>query len=242
MNQRLPGQQGVSSRTEPGSLVGPAGSAAQHRLAPLTALLVLVMALMPILASAQGGGGRPSAPVITEPGIRGPSIVLTDAGTDPAAVAADNGIATGFIYRSAVNGFSANLTDAAVATLQQDSNVASISIDRIVSTDAVPNQLRRVGADTSATSGAGTGASRPGVGIAIVDSGVGPNSDLSVVGGVDCTGSGGITTDTNGHGTHVAGIAAAKDNGDATTGIAPGASIFAVKVLIGSTGPLSNVI
>ena len=215
---------------------------AKRRLAPLTGILVLVLALMPILASAQNGGGRPSAPVITEPGVRGPSIVLTDAGTDPEVVAADNGVATGFVYRSAVNGFSADLSDAQVATLQEDSDVASISIDRLVSTDDVPNQLRRVGADTSATSGAGTGASHPEIGIAIVDSGVGPNNDLNVVGGVDCTGSGGVTTDTNGHGTHVAGIAAARDNGDATTGIAPGASIYSVKVLVGSTGPLSNVL
>ena len=206
------------------------------------ALLALGLALMPILASAQDGGGRPSAPVVIEPGVRGPSIVLTDAGTDPAVVAADNGIETGFVYRSAANGFSANLTDVNVASLLEDPDVESISIDRLISTDAVPNQLARVGANTSATSGAGTGASHPGVGIAIVDSGVGPNNDLNVVGGVDCTGSGGVTTDTNGHGTHVAGIAAARDNGDATTGIAPGAAIYSVKVLVGSSGPVSNII
>ncbi len=213
-----------------------------RRFAPLIALLALVLALMPILASAQDSGGRPSAPVVIDPGVRGPAIVLTDPGTDPAAVAADNGIETGFVYRSAANGFSANLTDVDVASLVQDTNVESISIDRLVSTEAVPNQLARVGANTSSTSGAGTGASHPGVGIAIVDSGVGPNNDLNVVGGVDCTGSGGVTTDTDGHGTHVAGIAAARDNGDATTGIAPGAAIYSVKVLVGSSGPVSNII
>ena len=242
MNHRQTRQLDDSSSTMSTHATVTAISAAPRRFAPLVALLALVLALMPILASAQDGGGRPSAPVVIEPGVRGPSIVLTDAGTDPAVVAADNGIETGFVYRSAANGFSANLTDADVATLREDTNVESISIDRLVTTDAVPNQLARVGADTSATSGAGTGASHPGVGIAIVDSGVGPNNDLNVVGGVDCTGSGGVTTDTNGHGTHVAGIAAARDNGDATTGIAPGAAIYSVKVLIGSSGPVSNII
>ncbi len=242
MNQRQTDQLQDPSSTVSEFSGGRTTSPVPRRFAPLIALLALVLALMPILASAQDSGGRPSAPVVIDPGVRGPAIVLTDPGTDPAAVAADNGIETGFVYRSAANGFSANLTDVDVASLVQDTNVESISIDRLVSTEAVPNQLARVGANTSSTSGAGTGASHPGVGIAIVDSGVGPNNDLNVVGGVDCTGSGGVTTDTDGHGTHVAGIAAGRDNGDATTGIAPGAAIYSVKVLVGSSGPVSNII
>ena len=37
--------------------------------------------------------------------------------------------------------------------------------------------------------------------------------------------------DDDGHGTHVAGIAAAKDNTDGVVGMAPGARLWAVKVL-----------
>ena len=37
--------------------------------------------------------------------------------------------------------------------------------------------------------------------------------------------------DDNGHGTHVAGIAAAKDNSIGVVGVAPGARLWAVKVL-----------
>jgi len=37
--------------------------------------------------------------------------------------------------------------------------------------------------------------------------------------------------DDNGHGTHVAGIAAAKDNSSGVVGVAPGARLWAVKVL-----------
>ena len=58
--------------------------------------------------------------------------------------------------------------------------------------------------------------------------------DLYVVAGVDCTKSGcpSVTpTDKNGHGTHVAGTAAAKDNNQGPVGVAPGARIRSVKVL-----------
>lgn len=55
-----------------------------------------------------------------------------------------------------------------------------------------------------------------------------------------------ITTnanDDNGHGTHVAGIAAAKDNSIGTVGVAPGAKLWAIKVLDNDgVGPLSTII
>ena len=203
-------------------------------------VLVAIMALGPILTTAQTGG-RPAAPIVTEPGVRGPAIVLTDPGTDPAVVAANNAIQTGFVYRNVANGFSANLTDANVAALQRDVSVQSISIDRIVTADAFPTQISRVGGDTSPRTGIGEGGNHPEVGIAIVDSGVGPNADLNIAGGADCTGSGNIS-DSSDHGTHVAGIAAARDNGDSTIGVAPGARIYSVKVLTGDTGSVSQVI
>jgi subtilisin len=49
--------------------------------------------------------------------------------------------------------------------------------------------------------------------------------------------------DDNGHGTHVAGIAAAKDNSMGSVGVAPGAKLWAIKVLDNNgTGPLSTII
>lgn len=49
--------------------------------------------------------------------------------------------------------------------------------------------------------------------------------------------------DDNGHGTHVAGIAAAKDDSNGVVGVAPGARIWAVKVLDrNGSGYLSDVI
>ena len=58
--------------------------------------------------------------------------------------------------------------------------------------------------------------------IAIVDTGVSDHPDLNVVGGVDCTGSRSGWDDQEGHGTHVAGTAAAKDNDFGVVGVAPG--------------------
>ena len=72
------------------------------------------------------------------------------------------------------------------------------------------------------------------VDIAILDTGVSlDHPDLNVY--KDVTLINGTTTgnDDNGHGSHVAGIAAAKDNDKGIVGIAPGARIWAIKVCDG---------
>ena len=68
------------------------------------------------------------------------------------------------------------------------------------------------------------------VDIAILDTGVSlDHPDLNVY--KDVTFINGTTTgnDDNGHGSHVAGIAAAKDNDQGIVGIAPGARIWAIR-------------
>jgi len=74
--------------------------------------------------------------------------------------------------------------------------------------------------------------------VAVIDTGIDfQHPDLNVVGGVNCTGSilrptcvaGG--DDDHYHGTHVAGIIGALDNDIGVVGVAPGARLWAVKVL-----------
>jgi hypothetical protein len=78
--------------------------------------------------------------------------------------------------------------------------------------------------------------------VAIIDTGISTShADLNVVGGRNCS-TGGVNAynDGNGHGTHVAGTVAAKG---AIVGVAPGAPLYAVRVLNNAgSGSWSNVI
>ncbi len=55
---------------------------------------------------------------------------------------------------------------------------------------------------------------------------------LNIARGINCADEGARNdlSDQNGHGTHVAGIAASKDDGNFYVGVAPGARIWAVKL------------
>jgi hypothetical protein len=75
-----------------------------------------------------------------------------------------------------------------------------------------------------------------GVRIAIIDTGIAPHPDLNVTGRATFVDGESADTDGHGHGTHVAGTAAARDNpasssGTSILGVAPGADLLAVKVL-----------
>ena len=65
--------------------------------------------------------------------------------------------------------------------------------------------------------------------VAVVDSGIAKRRELNIKGGKACMGS--RYGDSNGHGTHVSGSIAAKDNTRGVVGVAPGARLWAVRVL-----------
>jgi subtilisin family serine protease len=100
----------------------------------------------------------------------------------------------------------------------------------------VPTGVRRVFAPDNVNLDIdGEDDTRTDVDVAIIDSGVDhDHPDLNVAARTDCT-SGSCVADTgddaNGHGTHVAGIAAALDNGVGAVGVAPGARLHSVRVL-----------
>jgi subtilisin len=100
-------------------------------------------------------------------------------------------------------------------------------------TQVVPAGVARVGRPTSDSNGLG-------VGVAVIDTGV----DLvhpDLAGTVDAFNAFGTQScqDDEGHGTHVAGIIAARDNDVDVIGVAPEATIYCVKVL-DSTGSGSD--
>jgi subtilisin family serine protease len=71
--------------------------------------------------------------------------------------------------------------------------------------------------------------------IAVIDTGVSPHPDLNLYRSVDCASDEGCSSsspapDAYGHGTLVAGVAAAKDNHRGVVGVAPGARIWNVRV------------
>ncbi|MFB9325303.1 S8 family peptidase [Paenibacillus aurantiacus] len=131
----------------------------------------------------------------------------------------------------------AHTLTSAIRTPRKTRNVSGKMNAPVKQSAQVPWNVCRVQAPSvwRATKGAG-------VRIAILDTGIGPNADVSVSGGVN-TITGGSFRDDNGHGTHVAGIAAARGAKGQQYGVAPRAALYAVKVLDATgSGFISDII
>src|SRR5215207_8568292 len=149
-------------------------------------------------------------------------------------------------YGSALKGFAAEIPEDKVDEVRSDPRVKFVSPDREVKASAqtLPTGVNRVDADLSSAA-AGNGSGATDVDIAIIDTGIyTKHSDLNIAGGKDCSTDGKNTfSDDYGHGTHVAGSAAAKDNTAGVVGTAPGARLWAVKVLkANGSGSVSDII
>jgi subtilisin len=173
-------------------------------------------------------------------------IVVLKSGAQASVVASRHGIVAENTYDSAVQGFSGRLTLRQLLALALDRQIAYIEEDQLVriSAQSVEPGIRRIGANLNATAKIDGLDERVNVDIAIIDTGIQLNHpDLNVFRNVSYVSGARTGNDDNGHGTHCAGIAAALDNNIGVVGVAPGARLWAVKVLDRSGGgTISNVI
>ena len=175
-------------------------------------------------------------------------IVVLKTAVDPHAVArlhsASYGAAVNFVYGHALAGYAAVIPNDRLAALRADENVAYVEVDHEATAFAqtVPWGITKIGAHLSSTkAGDGSGAVTN-ANAYIIDTGIDTaHADLNVVGHVNFAS--GPNKDCNGHGTHVAGTVAAKDNTIDVVGVAPGAPLTGVRVLgCGGSGSYSGVI
>ncbi len=162
-------------------------------------------------------------------------VVLDDGVESPSQVASGIGqrqnLKVGFVYSHALKGFSALIPNERVAAVRADERVKYLEPDTTMHAVAqtLPWGINRVDADKSSTRAGNGSGSVSNVNAYIIDSGIYRHTDLNVIKHVNFTG--GKNTDCFGHGTHVAGTVAAKDNATAVVGVAPGAPLTGVKVL-----------
>jgi subtilisin family serine protease len=207
--------------------------------------LLLALALVPLAARPAGAQGERVLP--------GRYLVVLHEGQPVDAVAPDlvgrAGGRMGTVFRTALQGFAAELTPAAAWRIAQDPRVAYVEEDREVWTTAeLPTGVDRMEADKNPTAGIDGTDQAVDVDVAVLDTGIAAHPDLTIAGGTNCSGffggcSGSSYSDGNGHGTHVAGTVAARDDGAGVVGVAPGARLWAVKVLRNNgSGSLSGII
>ncbi len=172
-------------------------------------------------------------------------IVQVTPGADPVqigrGVAQRTGGKLGHVYTKALSGFSVQLPPGlAKKAIEGQPGVLKVEPDARIHAVAqtLPTGINRVDADLNNIAQIDTSDERVDVDIAILDTGIDrDHPDLNVVGGrrfysfLWFTFEDDQYDDDNGHGTHCAGIAAALDNDIGVVGMAPGARLWAVKIL-----------
>ncbi len=186
-------------------------------------------------------------------------------------LASRHGLSLGHVYHHALKGFSATVPGQRLKNLQDDPDVKSVTADEFVflvskevrgpkdpatgkggkggggtqPPQVLPTGVDRVNADLNSLASINGVDQRVNVDVAILDTGIDKgHADLNVAGGVNfAAGNPKSYSDGNGHGTHVAGTVAALDNASGVVGVAPGARLWAVRVLDNNgSGFLSDVI
>jgi len=164
-------------------------------------------------------------------------VVLKEGASDPGrtadGMARRYGLRAGFVYGHALEGFSATIPEGRLEKVRADERVDYVERDRTMSAVAqpLPWGADRIQADMSSTNAGNGSGAVSNVRAYVIDTGIDKtHPDLNVVNHVNFTGEE-KNADCNGHGTHVAGTLAAKDNARDVVGIAPGAPLVGVKVV-----------
>jgi subtilisin family serine protease/streptogramin lyase len=178
-------------------------------------------------------------------------VVLEDSVKGPAAVAEaqteQRDGELGFVYRHALKGYSAELSQGAVKALRRDPRVKRVDPVRRfeIASQTTPTGIERIFATANEALDIDEEDDvRVDVDVAVIDTGIDTeHPDLDVAGRTNCVPPGKLSepeasecvddtgTDDHDHGTHVAGTIGALDNEEGVVGVAPGARLWAVKVL-----------
>jgi subtilisin family serine protease len=145
------------------------------------------------------------------------------------------------VYTHALRGFAANASEQGIANMRANNpNIAYCEQDQVMMTPPITEAAQPGGVTIQAQS-TPWGIARVNGGVSavgkvawVIDTGIQPDHpDLTVDTARSRTFLGGRTTpwDQNGHGTHVAGTIAAKDDANGVIGVAAGATVVAVRVL-----------
>lgn len=220
--------------------------------------LVLPLAAMAIPAHADKAGDKIANSYICV--FKKNAVSKADASVQASKAVRDNGGQLKHVYREAVRGFATDMSKAGIDKVRAENpNIAYCEEDRIITVipiDANGTQLAALDADgqvrvnDGGKGGGGTttppaqetpwGITRVGGGINgtyatawVIDSGIHlTHPDLNVDTARSRSFITGLTAqDQNGHGTHVAGTIAARNNNIGVIGVAPGAPVVAVRVL-----------
>lgn len=223
-----------------------------YRTYVLLALFAITFCLFSPAALAKGHSGEV---------IPGSFIVTLREDAQAESIAQAHGLRPHGYFRKALNGFVFKGTATNRDRLKRDAKVLDIEPDRIVEVEEVrdfaiipgvtavqpaqklPTGINRIDADLSINARIDGVDERTNIDVAVIDTGIDlTHPDLNVVKSVSFTGTA-TGNDDHGHGTHVAGTIAGIDNTTGVVGVAPGARLWAVKVLgSNGSGSLSSII
>ena len=169
---------------------------------------------------------------------------------DPTQVANEqarrHGLKARDVYQNTIKGYSAVIPQDKLQAVEDDPTVDFVEPDQ--QTWAVKQKLpygvKKIGAGISSTKAGNGSGTVSNVNAYVIDTGIGAHSDLNVIDPVAYNAvQDGKDYDCQGHGTHVAGTVATKDNKSAVVSASPGAPLTGVKVLgCDGSGTISGVI